>query len=131
MTSHQLKVTVTPEDLDDLNHVNNVRYVQWIQDVAKAHWQNAATATMQELYIWVVIEHHIFYKAEALLGDELLLKTYIKKAVGVKSIRVVDIYNTNTNKLLLTAETHWCLIHTQTKRPTRIPEDVKAIFQNK
>ena len=129
MTKFELKVTVTADDLDDLNHVNNVRYVQWIQDVAKGHWEQTATAEMQQLYIWVVIEHHIYYKGEALLGDELLLKTFIKKAAGVKSIRVVELYHEETNKLLLTAETHWCLIHTETKRPTRIPEDVKDIFQ--
>lgn len=129
MKSHQINVTVVKEDLDDLNHVNNVRYVQWIQDVAKEHWQKSATSDMQKLYIWVVIEHHIYYKGEALLDDELILKTFIKKAVGVKSIRVVELYHAKTEKLLLSAETHWCLIHAETKRPTRIPEDVKAIFQ--
>ncbi|MHA7944693.1 acyl-CoA thioesterase [Formosa sp. 3Alg 14/1] len=129
MKEFELKVTVTEDDLDELNHVNNVRYVQWIQDVAKGHWQNTATSEMQDLYIWVVIEHHIYYKGEALLGDELVLKTFIKKATGVKSIRVVELYHAKTKKLMLTADTHWCLIHTQTKRPTRIPEDVKAIFQ--
>ncbi|WP_066219390.1 acyl-CoA thioesterase [Formosa haliotis] len=129
MQTFQLKVTVTPDDLDELQHVNNVRYVQWIQDVAKGHWQHTATPSMQDLYIWVVIEHHIFYKGEAVLHDNLILKTYIKRAEGVKSIRVVEVYHEATNKLLLKAETHWCLIHNKTKRPTRIPEDVKAIFQ--
>ncbi|QDO95363.1 acyl-CoA thioesterase [Formosa sediminum] len=128
MKTFELHVTVTKNDLDELNHVNNVRYVQWIQDVAKGHWQKAATPNMQEQYIWVVIEHHIFYKGEVLLGDELRLKTFIKKSAGVKSIRVVELYHNKTEKLLLHAETHWCLIHTQTKRPTRIPQDVKDIF---
>ncbi|WP_159024008.1 thioesterase family protein [Formosa sp. L2A11] len=129
MKEFELKVTVKEDDLDDLNHVNNVRYVQWIQDVAKGHWQQTATPEMQDLYIWVVIEHHIYYKGEALLGDKLRLKTYIKKAEGVKSIRMVELYHQDTDKLLLTAETHWCLIHTKNKRPTRIPQDVKDIFQ--
>lgn len=129
MKTFELKVTVTPDDLDELNHVNNVRYVQWIQDIAKAHWQQTATPEMQELYIWVVIEHHIYYKGETFLGNQLQLKTYIKKAVGVKSIRIVELYNIETGKLMLTAETHWCLIHTKTKRPSRIPQNVKDIFQ--
>lgn len=129
MKSYELKVTVTKDDLDDLNHVNNVRYLDWAQDIAKAHWKTAASAEMQNLYIWVVVEHHIYYKGEALLGDNLILKTHIKEASGVKSIRIVEIYNDATKKLLFTAETHWCLIHTQSKRPYRIPADVKAIFQ--
>ncbi|MBP1839793.1 acyl-CoA thioesterase [Formosa algae] len=128
MKTFELKVTVTEDDLDELNHVNNVRYVQWLQDVAKGHWQHSATPDMQAQYVWVVLEHHIYYKGEAFLGDQLQLKTYIKKSVGVKSIRVVEIYNLDTDKLLLTSETHWCLIHVDTKRPTRIPEAVKNIF---
>ncbi|WP_417443990.1 acyl-CoA thioesterase [Joostella sp.] len=121
-------ITVKEDDLDDLFHVNNVRYIQWVQDVAKNHWLTEATEEMLENYIWMVLTHYIEYKGQAFLGDELLLKTYIKKAAGVTSTRIVEIYNNKTDKLLLHSKTEWCLINKESKRPIRLTEDLKNMF---
>ncbi|MCF8714119.1 acyl-CoA thioesterase [Joostella atrarenae] len=121
-------ITVKEDDLDDLFHVNNVRYIQWVQDVAKNHWLTEATEEMLENYIWMVLTHYIEYKGQAFLGDELLLKTYIKKAAGVTSTRIVEIYNNKTDKLLLHSKTEWCLINKENKRPIRLTEDLKNMF---
>jgi acyl-CoA thioester hydrolase len=75
-----------------------------------------------------MLSHHIQYKAEAVLGDNLLLKTFVTKAEGLKSTRVVEIYNKNTNKLLTTSETIWCFMSHETNKPTRITQDVIDLF---
>ncbi|SFU53662.1 acyl-CoA thioester hydrolase [Pustulibacterium marinum] len=119
-------LTVTKEHLDALNHVNNVVYVQWIQDIATKHWNAVAPKDFAEQYIWVVAAHHIYYKGESVLGDKLLLKTYIEDNHGVISNRKVEIYK--NEKLILTANTEWCLLTIATKRPTRIPQEIKDLF---
>ncbi len=128
MQIFEKQLTVTPSHLDDLNHVNNVQYVQWIQDVAKEHWQILASPALQEKYVWVVLEHHITYKNAAILGDVIQIKTYVSKTEGVTSIREVEMYHIKTRKLIVKATTNWCLLDVATKKPTRIPEEIKTIF---
>jgi acyl-CoA thioester hydrolase len=119
MQTFETQITVSNQHLDMLNHVNNVQYVQWVQDIAEQHW-NA--------FYWVMLSHHIRYKGEAILNDVITLKTFVTKAEGVKSTRVVEIYNQQTNKLLTTSETEWCLMSKKTHRPTRITPEIATLF---
>lgn len=121
-------ITVTQEDLDELNHVNNVRYVQWTQDIAKEHWMQYASEEIRNDFFWVLLSHHIEYKNPAILNDIVKLKTYVIKAEGVTSTRVVEMYHNKTNKLLVKSETHWCLISSKTLRPARINSVIADLF---
>jgi acyl-CoA thioester hydrolase len=121
-------LTVTKDDLDELNHVNNVRYVQWVQDVAKEHWLAFASEEIREAYFWIMLTHFIEYKRPALLHDVLKLKTYVVKAEGVTSTRIVEIINNKTNKLLAKSETIWCFMNSSTMKPNRIPNEISKIF---
>lgn len=128
MNSYQKECIVTKDDLDDLEHVNNVRYVQWIQDISKEHWQTMAPQDIQEEVVWVVMTHHIEYKAAAVLDDEILLTTYIKSSRGAKCTRVVEISLAKTNTLLVRSSTDWCLLNKTNFRPMRISERIEKIF---
>jgi len=119
---------VEQEDLDHLNHVNNVRYVQWVQDIAEAHWKSKASEDIQESFFWVLMKHTIEYKNEAILGDVLKMVTYVKETTNVTSVRVVEIYNQNTDKLIVSSETVWCFVNAENKRPTRITSEVFELF---
>ena len=128
MQTFEKVLTVLQKDLDDLNHVNNVRYVQWVQDVAEEHWMLKASAQILENYFWVMISHHIQYKGQAFLNDELLIKTFVTKSEGVTSTRMVEIYNKTSGKLLTNSETNWCFMSKVTNRPTRITQEVIDLF---
>lgn len=128
MQVYEKLLTVVQDDLDDLNHVNNVRYVQWVNDIAEQHWYSKATQHILEHFYWVMINHHIQYKGQAVLCDELLLKTFVTKAEGVTSTRMVEIYNKNSGKLLTTSETNWCFMSKTSHRPTRIPQEIIELF---
>ena len=128
MQTFEKTITVSKDDLDHLNHVNNVRYVQWVQDIAEAHWLQNTSEEIRRDYFWVLLEHHIKYKGEALLNDKLNLKTFVSKAEGVSSIRHVEITNTSNNKLILTSETKWCFMSATAKKPARIFPEIAALF---
>ena len=128
MQIFEYSIRVTEDDLDQLNHVNNVRYVQWVQDIAGKHWNSKATPSIRDNYFWVMLSHHIKYKGEAIIGDALLLKTYINKSEGLTCTRIVEIYNSHTNKLLVHSETTWCFMSTRTKKPVRITEEIRDLF---
>ena len=122
------KILVSKNDLDDLNHVNNVVYIQWIQKIAKEHWKKLASNEILDNYYWVLLEHQIKYLYPALLDDKIRIKTYIDKTEGIKSSRIVEIYNKDTNKLLVTSKTIWCLINSKTNKPNRIIDEIRQAF---
>ncbi|WP_243472288.1 acyl-CoA thioesterase [Winogradskyella sp. MH6] len=128
MQTFEKTIVVSKDDLDQLNHVNNVRYVQWVQDIAEAHWLKNAPKTILDNYFWVILNHNIQYKGEALLGDELTVKTFVSKSEGLTSIRHVEITNNANDKLIVTSETKWCFMNTATKKPARIPAEVAKLF---
>ncbi len=119
---------VAANDLDELNHVNNVRYLQWVQDIAKAHWVDRAPKSVLDTFIWVVVNHNIHYKSPAVLNDLLILKTYVTESKGVTSIRIVEIYHKETQKLIIHCETKWCLLDKTTLRPTRLTQEIIQLF---
>ena len=121
--------TVQQTDLDNLNHVNNVRYVQWVQDVAEAHWESEISDHISNNFFWVLLEHHIYYHAPAVLDDVLKLKTYVTDSEGVKSFRTVEIYNEDTDQLLVKSETVWAFMSKSTGKPSRISAEVKELFK--
>lgn len=120
--------TVTKEDIDHLNHVNNIRYLEWIQGIARAHWTSITTDQQRQSNVWVVLRHEIDYKSAAYVGEFIHIKTYVADCEGVTSTRIVEIYNADTQKLLVKSKTKWCMTDPKTQRPKRIPEDILTIF---
>ena len=122
------RIKVCAEDLDELEHVNNVRYVQWIQDIAKEHWEVRATEKLKKEFFWVVIRHEIDYKKQAFLHDELLIETCVGDTTFVTSERFVKIKNAESGEILVSAKSNWCLLDMETKRPTRINDELRKVF---
>ncbi|WP_034057921.1 acyl-CoA thioesterase [Lacinutrix jangbogonensis] len=121
-------LTVTKEDLDELNHVNNVRYIEWVNDIAKSHWLEKVSKSITETYFWVLISHTIEYKRAAVLGNEILLNTYITNTAGATTTRIVEIYNNKTQAILAKSETKWCFMSYSNNKPLRISDEIKNIF---
>ena len=124
----ELTLTVTQEDLDEINHVNNVRYIQWIQDIAKAHWKQIASEEVYSTYFWIVLRHCVDYKGSAHLNDEIRISTKFINSKGATAKSIIEMHIKDTNKLLLQAETTWCLFDVKTKRPTRVTEEISNIL---
>ncbi len=130
MQTFQKKIKVEQEDLDELDHVNNVRYVQWVQDVAKEHWLAASDAVTRNEVVWVVLKHTISYKHAAKLGDVIIAKTYIKDTKAATSIRMVEMFDQKTDKLIISSETEWVLLNGKTLKPMRVSEKIKDAFKS-
>lgn len=128
MKRYTTRRTVEPEDLDALQHVNNVRYLQWVQEVAQAHWESVALPEWNQHYFWVVRSHHIEYFRSALLGDALVVETYVKEARGPFSVRYVEVRMAESGEKVAACTTQWCLLDANTQRPVRIPEAIQACF---
>lgn len=124
---YELPVTAVAADIDALGHVNNTVYVRWVQDAAIAHWSKLATDQMQQEIVWMVLRHEIDYKSAAKEGDNLILKTWIGTAEGLRFDRHTEILSID-RKLLVQARTVWCPIDPQTGRPKKVSADVRKMF---
>src|SRR6266566_2717786 len=124
----EMIVPVLPGDIDEQNHVNNTVYLRWVQDVATAHWRAVASSDAQENIAWVVLRHEIDYQAPAILGDEVVLRTWVGKATRLTFERFTEIRRKRDRQLLSEARTLWCPIDMQSGRPVRVPPEVRERF---
>ena len=122
-----LKFIVKSSDIDDLNHVNNVSYVQWMDTVAFEHLAYLTKDNPLPEYVWVVMRHEIDYIKQAVLGDEVIAKTWVGKTRGFTSERLMEFYKDDV--LILKAKTIWAMLDSKTYKPARIREKVLNILQ--
>ena len=121
-------VTVHEDDIDELGHVNNTVYLRWVQDAATAHWQVLASDEEKESLIWIVLRHEIDYKRPAMLGDEVVARTWVGEASGLRFVRHTKILRGET--LLARARTTWCPVDPETQRPRRVPASIRDRFSD-
>lgn len=125
---HEMLVRVVAGDIDDMEHVNNTVYLRWVQDVATSHWRAVASGEAQAAFVWVVLRHEIDYKAPALFGDEVLLRTWVGEASRLTFERHTRIMRRHDEQLLAQARTLWCPISTATGRPARVSAEFRGQF---
>lgn len=121
-------LVVESEDIDELGHVNNIVYLRWVQEIATLHWAAAAPQQAQDELLWVVSRHEIDYKAPAMLGDKINLRTSVGKAAGLLFERNTVIHRATDHQLLAQARTLWIPINRQTRRPQRVRPELRALF---
>lgn len=124
---YELKVTAQPTDIDALGHVNNTVYLRWVQEVAIAHWQTIATPEQQTEMVWMVVRHEIDYKSAARLNDDIILKTWIGTAEGLRFDRHTEILSVERKPLAI-AKTIWCPVDPVTQRPKKVSAEVRRMF---
>ncbi|MFZ9002516.1 MAG: acyl-CoA thioesterase [Robiginitalea sp.] len=129
MNTYRKTVQVREGDLDALEHVNNIRYLEWVQDISKEHWDQLSNPEWDKRYLWVVRSHSITYHQPALLGQILRLTTFVPESRGPISRRKVDMVLEDTGKKIAECLTEWVLLEAASGRPTRIPEEVRIVFE--
>ncbi|MBK7934168.1 MAG: acyl-CoA thioesterase [Acidobacteria bacterium] len=118
--------SVDSGEIDELGHVNNVAYLKWVQDIAVAHWNDAATREQLERFIWVVVRHEIDYKKPAFAGEDITAETWVGEWTAVTCERFTEIKR--GDDLLVKGRTVWCMIDKATMRPVRIDSKMRERF---
>ena len=122
-----VKFIVNVSDIDDLNHVNNVSYVKWMDTVAFQHLAYLTKDNPLSEYVWVVMKHEIDYLKQAVLGDEVIGKTWVGETRGFTSERFIEFYIGDV--LIAKAKTIWAMLNAKTYKPARIRENVIKVLQ--
>lgn len=122
---------VRSDEIDFLGHANNLCYMAWMQDAALAHSdaQGWPTSRYQELgAVWVVRRHEVDYLRPALVGDALVIRTWVVAIGRLDSVRGYRILRAADGVVLVQGETRWIWVDTATGRPRRVPAEVVQAF---
>jgi len=127
-TPFSITIDVQLEDIDLLGHVNNTIYLRWVQEAAMAHWSTIAPESEKENLIWVIRRHEIDYKKPAIMGDTIIVRTWIGGASRFAFDRHTHMVRASDLQLLALAKTVWCPINKNTGRPTDVSPEIRSIF---
>ena len=127
-TPFELRIAVTPGDIDEMGHVNNVVYLRWVQEAAIAHWAAKAPAADRDTLGWVVVRHEIDYLRPAGPGDEILARTWVGAASRRRFERHTELVRAGDGRRLARARTLWCPLDRTSGRPTDVSEEVRSRF---
>lgn len=126
-----LRLTVEEEALDDMNHVNNLVFLQWCLKAAGAHSTSVGWSWnhYRELgFGFIVRSHKIKYKIPALLGDEVVVKTWVAGMERFSSKRRYHVIRQRDGRRLAEAETNWVFVNLDSGELAEIPEQVCTAF---
>ncbi|MEC8555302.1 MAG: acyl-CoA thioesterase [Planctomycetota bacterium] len=129
----ETQFSVDKNMIDQMNHVNNLHYLDWTNKAAGRHcryvgWPSERLKERGQGF--VVRSHQIQYRQPAMLGDEILVETWIATMEKVSSIRKYRILRVADRQLLARAETNWAFIDRSTMRLARIPPEIQDAFRS-
>ena len=128
---HVLPVDVTEVHIDLMLHANNVHYLQWLENVA---WDHSVALDMrQEDYGrlghgMVVRRHELDYVAPALLGDRVLLATWIVALDRLSLHRRYQFVRESDGATLFRGATHFVCVEIASGKVRRMPPDFTAVY---
>lgn len=120
---------VTDDEIDAQGHVHNLRYLQWTLWAAGAHsaacgW-DAAEALRQETG-WVVRSHDATYRAAAMAGDEITVRTWVSEIARFASRRKYLVCRPADKTVLARIETRWVYVDLSVRKVVAIPNSVAS-----
>lgn len=131
-TTFDLPYQVQEKDIDALGHVNNVVYVQWMQDIATAHVDSLGLGLKQYLelkHAMVAVEHQVQYRKAALLGEYLILRTWLSDLNALYSTRQYVFFRPSDQSIIFTGQTKWACVEIATGRPKRLSPSFTQAYQ--
>ncbi|MCG8650758.1 MAG: acyl-CoA thioesterase [Pirellulales bacterium] len=123
--------TVSEDEIDAQNHVHNLRYLQWTLWAAGAHTRDRGWDTRGELargFGWVVRSHKATYRAAAVGGDQIVVRTWVSEIDRFASRRKCLVCRPADRTLLTRVETRWVYVNLKSHKVVAIPPQVHEQF---
>ena len=127
------QLLVAADSIDVHGHVNNQEYLRWMEEIAIEH--SSAQGWPMERYpnsgaSWYVGSHFIEYLRPALLGDEIMVYTWVAAMTERNSPRrTLFVRNAGRRQILARAETQWTFVDIRRGRSIPIPDEVRSAFE--
>jgi acyl-CoA thioester hydrolase len=126
-------ILVGDEAIDAHRHVNNQEFLRWMEEVAIEH--SCVQGWPMQRYLdagasWFVRSHTIEYLRPAILGDEIIIYTWIAGlSERTSPRRTLFVRGGERRQVLARAETLWTFVNIATGRSLPISEEVRSAFE--
>ncbi len=117
-------------------HVSNVEYVKWLDRAAELHADSLGYTRrhmLDQQRMWFVARHEIDYLAEVWPEDRIVIATWVRDMVKVRSWRDYLILRCDSEgqptELVGRGATLWVLVDLLRRKPVRIPDDMVRGFE--
>lgn len=125
-------VIVGPASIDALNHANNREFLRWMEEAAVAH--SDARGWTTERYIasgasWVASSHRLDYLRPALLGDAVIVWTWLADLQAKTCCRRYVVTRADDGKALALGQTVWAFIDLASGRSVPVSAAVAAAYE--
>lgn len=125
--------TLSPRfnDLDIYNHVNNAVYLTYFEEARIGYMTATGLRSLYTRERSTIIAHaEIDYKAPARLGDVLDIHVSLDDVRNSSYALAYRVVRRSDDALIATGKTVQVCFNFVLNKPTRIPEDWRAVLQN-
>ena len=120
------RIDIAENDIDHMGHVNNSVYLKWVQDAVVEYWQRVAPAEAVAQHLWVALKHEITYRRPAFLDDVVVADVLAEQMQGARAFFTTFIRRGEV--ILAEVKSCWCCLDAETKRPSRLAQEVADRF---
>ena len=92
------------------------------------HWHLISPQHQIANEVWVALKHTIEYRDAIEPGETAEVRTWLGPYKGARFVRFVDIRKPGATRFSARAETDWCRLDAQTRRPKRIDDAILDVF---
>lgn len=127
-----LRLTVGEAHLSHIvPHVPNTMFVQWLESMASTHSHHLGYTDQWHIerdLIWFIRRHEVDFLAEVVLGDELVMATWVEAFHKTSSPRRYVMYRPSDGRVVCRAMTIWVLVSRSRSKPQRIDPAMAAVY---
>lgn len=124
----ETELSVRPDDIDMNNHVHFSKYLDYVlaarYDQLKRYYKMSMDEFLENGLSWVVKECKVEYKRPLLLGDTMIVRTWIAEVESTSANVAFEIIKKSTKKTCAIGVFKYTLINTSNGRAEKIPPKV-------
>ncbi len=119
--------TVTDDEIDSQGHVDNLQYLRWTLGAAAGHsaacgWDKKSA--LASGFGWVVRSHEAKYRAAAMAGDAIIVRTWISDVGRYASMRKYVVCRMNEPEVLTRVQTRWVYVDLRVHQVVAVPQTI-------
>lgn len=128
-------VAVRFQDCDPFGHLNNAKYLEYFLDAREDHLKRAYGFNLfakgkETGCSWVIARHQIAYLAPALYGEEVRIRTGLRRYNEQKAMMEARMYDAAGVRLKSLLWTDFTYVQLATGRPTKHSPAILAFLES-